>query len=101
MAFNSATTEQHVTFPVYLANTDYVAVYPTGEPTITTNGAKEFMLHMMPGGVAVYKASTALAPSAAAPDIAFTTPVAGALVNGRIEVGVDLSTDQLAEVRCV
>ena len=101
VAFNSATSEQHVTFPVYLANTDYTAVYPAGEPTVTTDASGQFTIHLMPGGVAVYKASTALPPSAAAPTVTFTTPAADAEVTGRVEVGVDLSTSQLAEVTFV
>jgi pullulanase-type alpha-1,6-glucosidase len=101
VAFNSASAEQHVTFPVYLANTEYQAVYPAGGANVTTNGAGEFTLHMMPNGVAVYKAMAALPASAAAPTVAFDTPAAGAEVNGRFEVGVDLSTGQLAEVTFV
>ncbi|HNS03698.1 MAG TPA: pullulanase-type alpha-1,6-glucosidase, partial [Anaerolineae bacterium] len=101
VAFNSATSEQHVTFPVYLANTEYQAIYPAGEPGVVTNAAGEFTLHMMPGGVAVYRALAPLAPSAAAPTVSFTTPAAGGQVNGRFEVGVDLSTAQLAEVTFV
>ncbi len=89
---------KHVTFPVYLANTEYNAVYPAGEPAIVTNASKEFTIHMMPGGVAVYKASMALPASDAAPEVTFTTPAAGAGITGRAEIGVTLSTDQLAEV---
>ena len=98
VVFNSATTEKHVSFPVYLANTEYNAVYPAGEPAIVTNASKEFTIHMMPGAVAVYKASTPLPASDAAPEVTFTTPADGAGITGRAEIGVDLSSDQLAEV---
>ncbi|MCB0205830.1 MAG: hypothetical protein KDH89_13490, partial [Anaerolineae bacterium] len=98
VVFNSATTEQHVTFPVYLASTEYNAVYPAGEPAIVTDADAGFTIHMMPGGVAVYKASTPLPASDAAPEVTFTTPAAGAGITGRAEIGVTLSSDQLTEV---
>ncbi|HSN77074.1 MAG TPA: pullulanase-type alpha-1,6-glucosidase, partial [Anaerolineae bacterium] len=101
VAFNSATADASATFPVYLNDTEYMAVYPAGGASLTSSVGGELTVTLPPGGVAVYKAAEALSPSDAAPTVAFNTPAAGADVNGRFEVGVDLSTDQLAEVTFV
>jgi glycosidase len=101
VAFNSATSDASATFPVYLADTEYVAVYPAGGAALTSNASGQLTVTLPAGGVAVYKAVTALPPSAAAPSVTFNTPDAGSQVNGRIEVGANLSTDQLAEVTFV
>ncbi|MBE2231901.1 MAG: pullulanase-type alpha-1,6-glucosidase, partial [Anaerolinea sp.] len=101
VAFNSATTNANATFPVYLANTQYTAVYPAGGAALTSSAGGELTVNLGPNGVAVYKAASALPPSAAAPTVSFNAPAADSQVNGRFEVGVDLSTSQLAEVTFV
>ena len=98
VALNNSTTDQHVMFPVYLANTDYVAVWPAGDPTVTTNADAEIELHVPALSFVIYKASSALPASDAAPTVTFTKPAAGAQVSGRTELAVNLSTTQLAEV---
>ena len=98
VAFNSATTAKTATFPVYLASTQYTAVYPAGGAALTTDASAQITVNLPAGGVAVYKAAAALPASAAAPDVTFTAPAPGAELLGRAEIGVNLSTNQFAEV---
>ncbi|MER2600127.1 MAG: pullulanase-type alpha-1,6-glucosidase [Caldilineales bacterium] len=101
VAFNSATAAASAAVPVYLANTAYNAIYPAGAANLTSSADGKLTVNLPAAGVAVYKAASALPASAAAPSVTFTTPAAAAGVNGRIEVGVTLSTEQLAEVTFV
>jgi pullulanase-type alpha-1,6-glucosidase len=98
VALNNAETQQSATFKTYLANTSYTAVYPAGGAPLTTSSASDITVTVPALGFVVYKASTALPASQAAPSIAISTPAAGANVKGRVEVGANLGSNQLAEV---
>ena len=101
VAFNSATSTQQATFPVYLASTAYNAVYPAGAGNLTSSATGALTVNLPAAGVAVYRAASALPASTAAPEVTVTAPADGSQVNGRIEVAATLSTEQLAEVTFV
>src|SRR4029079_15258708 len=64
----------------------------------TTNANAEITVNVPALGFVIYKAERALPMSPAAPEITMQAPKATERVRGRIEVGANLSTEQLAEV---
>jgi pullulanase-type alpha-1,6-glucosidase len=89
VALNNATTAASATFPVYMANMGFTAVYPSTE-IITSTAGSELSVTLPAFGVAIYRANAPLAASAEAPDVSFYAPAANSTVSGRVEVGVSL-----------
>ncbi|NOK63758.1 MAG: pullulanase-type alpha-1,6-glucosidase [Chloroflexi bacterium AL-W] len=98
VAFNNAETEQSATFATYLPNTDFTAVYPTDNATLTADANAELTVTVPALSFAVYKADSALPASDAAPAITMRAPEQDAEVTGRFEVGANLDADVFAEV---
>ena len=98
VVLNNAETEQTATFATYLPNTDFTAVYPTNNATLTASANAEITVTVPALSVAVYQADSALPASDAAPGIAMRAPQQDEEVVGRFEVGADLDADVFAEV---
>ncbi len=112
LAFNNAATPQRVTFPTYMANTAFTAVYPVGAAAVTTGWDKQITLEVPALNFVIYRASKPLAaptlaqaapegvaaPDAAPLQVSFTQPGADGKVIGRAEIAVNLSNDRYAEV---
>ena len=97
VVMNNAEVDASATFGTYSPDTTFTEIYPgTGSLTSDANGDVSVTLGSL--SFAIYQADAAIPASSSAPGISFNTPEADASVNGRIEVGVDLSEDKLAEV---
>ncbi len=97
VALNNATTAAAATFPVYTAHMGFTAVYPlTSTDVITSDGSSQLAVTVPPLSVAIYRANAALTTGqneaiSAAPDATFYAPTPDSVLNGRVEVGVNLS----------
>ncbi len=110
VAFSNSGSEQRATVPTWSPDSSFTAVYPTGAAALTSAANGNLAITLPPLSFAIYKADAPLPASDAAPDIAFSTlkndqkvllqtaVLDGNAVQDRIEVGVDLSTEQFAEV---
>ena len=97
VVMNNAEADASATFATFSPDTTFSEIYP-GTGSVTSDASSEVSVTLGSLDIAIYQADQAIPTSSSAPGITFNTPDADADVNGRIEVGVDLSANQLAEV---
>ncbi|MBK8989097.1 MAG: pullulanase-type alpha-1,6-glucosidase [Chloroflexi bacterium] len=100
VALNNATIAQAADVPVYTADMGFTAVYPPTATVITSTQDALLNVSVPALSAVVYRANAPLPTRspADAPDVTFTTPAPDSTVNGRVEVGVNLSAPVFAEV---
>ncbi len=102
LLFNNSKAPQHVSFPVFQANTAYGRIYPAGGPTVNTDGIATFIADVPPLSFAIYRQGAAQADPDKSMGLpvtpAFTLPASGGEVGGRAEIAITLSRPTFAEV---
>ena len=98
VVLNNSTATDSATFPTDSPSTTFTEMWPGGGPAVAADGAGSVTVDVPPLGVKVYRADAPIATSPSAPGVTLTSPVEGAEVLGRVEVGATLSRDTYAEV---
>ena len=98
IVLNNAESNANATFATFSPNTTFTEIYPGGGSSLASDADGNATVGLGSLSFAIYRADSPVPGSSAAPGISFNTPTADATVNGRIEVGVDLSENRLAEV---
>ncbi|MCO5186535.1 MAG: pullulanase-type alpha-1,6-glucosidase [Anaerolineae bacterium] len=97
VVLNNANSEQTASFDTYSADTAFTQLYPGGAGLVSdSDGAVTVTIPAF--GAMIFQADSALACGTEAAAIAMSAPVAGAAVDGRIEVAADVSELTLTEV---
>ena len=91
VALNNSETEQTAAVPTYSAGMSFTGVWPAGLPAASTAADRRLTVTVPPLSAVVYKAASALAPSAAAPAVTVVAPPEGSEVKGRVEVGAQVA----------
>ncbi|MGD8586585.1 MAG: alpha-amylase family glycosyl hydrolase, partial [Chloroflexota bacterium] len=98
LAFNNAASPKSAVLTTFTPATTFSAVYPAGNPALTTDGDGQMTVDVPALGFVIYRADAPLPASDAAPTPTFTLPAAGAEVFGQFEAAVSLSEDSFTEV---
>jgi glycosidase len=107
VAANSADVAKTASFPTYSANQSFAKVWPTpafdqagnaiGRAALKSNAAKEVTVTLPARSLVVYRATKSLGADGLGPEPAVVSPAAGAVLEGRTPVAVDLPRDDFQQ----
>jgi len=98
VVLNNSEASDSATFGTDSPSTGFTEVWPGGGPAISADAGGDVTVAVPALAFAIYRADAPIATSASAPAVTLTSPVEGAEVLGRVEVGATLSRDTYAEV---